>query len=119
MFVLKWVLKHLRVFILVAGGIVGSDFHSFLYTNKNISLLSTNAQAFSRHKSEVCQNVRLLVILCKTHNQTHNHCITDSREKKRVTRKKCKMGDRVQTVYRIEGQMQKELRWQRKRIKGG
>lgn len=44
---------------------------------------------------------------------------TDSREKKWVTRKKCKMGDRVQTVYRIEGQMQKELRWQRKRIKGG
>lgn len=27
---------------------------------------------------------------------------TDSREKKRVTRKKCKMGDRVKTVYRKE-----------------
>ena len=29
---------------------------------------------------------------------------TDGREKKQVTRKKCKMGDRVQTVYRKEEQ---------------
>lgn len=54
-----------------------------MYKQKYISF-TQNAQALSRHKSKVCQNGRLLVILHKIHIQTHINSTADGREKKRV-----------------------------------
>ena len=74
--------------LILVRGVAGSDFHSSLCTNKNISLLSTNAQALSRHKSEVCQNVRLLVFCIK---HTFKHILTEQQmvEKRKSDRLQC------------------------------
>lgn len=73
---------------ILVRGVAGSDFHSSLCTNKKISLLSTNAQALSRHKSKVCQNVRPLVFCIK---HTFKHVLTEQQmaEKRKSDRLQC------------------------------